>query len=185
MRKRFPSHDFQVCVDQAFSVCTVDGRDHLAPKASSAHCHPSTDRTQLKLAVVVLWEDHNTGSISRRSLSLFWETVVAGAHQAALDMDISFELERLQAHRDDAGDDLYWRIMAKQLKQLCEKDDLDGLIVSIPPKSDDDMMVLDAIRMFGSRVSHNSDASYCITLDKTISRRASTSPERNWRLLPE
>ena len=130
--RNVPSDTAALCEQGAFPVCpavttslntgstTIDeeiyvGRDPITGK--EWYC-PCTPRRTLRIG----------GVFHGATTDSFWDPVFAAAEQAAVDMGITLELERLQPQSDFS---IIVDQMAARIRNLCDSG-IDGLFVSIP-----------------------------------------------------
>ena len=111
--KNVPSSTQQYCIDDAFPVCSNQNFD-----SKTSQC-PCTNRTNMKFGAVV----HGSKT------DIFWNTVFAGAEQAARDMNgVEIDLVRFD---QQPSDEVLHLLMASQISEFCSEG-VDGLIVTIP-----------------------------------------------------
>ena len=116
-----PSDTDLACQEESFPICAKDG------STTQTIC-PCTDRQQIRIAGVV------HGVVG----DAFWDDVIAGAQQAALDMDIRLDFEQFKPQESD---EVLHMKMAAKMESLCMSG-VDGIFVSIPSE-----LVVNAIRM--------------------------------------
>lgn len=73
---------------------------------------------------------HDT-ALSRNKIEAFWDPVYAASDQAARDMGIELLNERFDAGDAQGSETLHAR-MANRIEELCVRQDVDGIFVSIP-----------------------------------------------------
>lgn len=129
-----PTDSIATCREQAFPVCDADG-EPFGPMTTTSNSNK------------MLCNDY--GCLPRQTIriggvlhgvmtDLFWDPVFAAAEQAAMDVGIDLELERMERQETNA---IVFAKMAARIESLCQSG-VDGIFVTIP-----DDTVLDAIRL--------------------------------------
>lgn len=91
-----------------------------APDGKESNC-PCTDRKKIKIGGVTHGIDTDR----------FWDPVFAASMQAAIDMNVELLNERFDAS-DNQGSEVLHTRMANRITELCNRQDVDGIFVSIP-----------------------------------------------------
>lgn len=117
-RRNVPSDTGATCEQNAFPICGDDETSTWADATAEDIC-PCTDRKAIRIG----------GVVHGRSTSSFWGRVVAGAEQAAVDMNVELDLVRFEPQEDF---NIIIDQMAARIRNLCDSGGVDGLFVSIP-----------------------------------------------------